>query len=93
MQKLKSEAQVGGPGQRQKKAQKGDASRQQAAQKKRAHGKPASNAGEMDLAHAYGLRERSDREEREQQKKQAELRAREKAERKQKLAELLADAP
>lgn len=89
VQKLKSEAQVGGPGQRQKKAQKGDASRQQAAQKKRAHGKPASNAGEMDLARAYGLRERSDREEREQQKKQAELRAREKAERKQKLAELL----
>lgn len=90
VQKLKSEAQATGSGQRQRKAGKGEASRQQSAPRRREHGKPATDAGEMDLARAYGLRERSDREERELERKQAELRAREKAERKQKLAELLA---
>ena len=46
---------------------------------------------EMDLARAYGLRDRAEREQRDLEKKQAEQRAREKAERKQKLAALLAD--
>ena len=46
---------------------------------------------EIDLARAYGLRDRAEREQRELEKKQAEQRAKEKAERKQKLAALLAD--
>lgn len=46
---------------------------------------------EMDLARAYGLRDRAEREQKALEKKQAEQRAREKAERKQKLAALLAD--
>lgn len=46
---------------------------------------------EMDLARAYGLRDRAEREQREFEKKQAEQRAKEKGERKQKLAALLAD--
>lgn len=49
------------------------------------------NQQEIDLARAYGLRDRAEREERDLEKKQAEQRAREKAERKQKLAALLAD--
>ena len=61
-------------------------------------GKPDSNAGkpgsprsqeEIDLARAYGLRDRAERQQREKEKKEAEQRAREKAERKQKLAALL----
>jgi uncharacterized protein YaiL (DUF2058 family) len=44
---------------------------------------------DIDLARAYGLRERAERQQREQEKKAAEARAREKAERKQKLASLL----
>lgn len=58
-------------------------------------GKPRSDTNrsqqEIDLARAYGLRDRAEREQRELEKKQAEQRAREKAERKQKLAALLAD--
>ncbi|MGB0135033.1 DUF2058 domain-containing protein [Dokdonella sp.] len=49
------------------------------------------NAGEIDLARAYGLRDRAEREQKDLEKKQAEQRAREKAERKQKLAALLSD--
>jgi uncharacterized protein len=49
------------------------------------------NQEEIDLARAYGLRDRAEREQRELEKKQAEQRAKEKAERKQKLAALLAD--
>jgi uncharacterized protein YaiL (DUF2058 family) len=49
----------------------------------------ARSQEEIDLARAYGLRERAERQQREQEKKVAELRAREKAERKQKLAALL----
>lgn len=51
----------------------------------------ARSQEEMDLARAYGLRDRAEREQRELEKKQAEQRAKEKAERKQKLAALLAD--
>lgn len=51
--------------------------------------KPARNQEEIDLARAYGLRDRAEREQRDLEKKQAEQRAREKAERKQKLAALL----
>lgn len=47
------------------------------------------NQEEIDLARAYGLRDRAEREQRDLEKKQAEQRAREKAERKQKLAALL----
>ncbi len=47
------------------------------------------NQEEIDLARAYSLRDRAEREQRELEKKQAEQRAREKAERKQKLAALL----
>ena len=61
-----------------------------------APGKPRSanpraprNQEEIDLARAYGLRERAEREQRDLEKKQAEQRAREKAERKHKLAALL----
>lgn len=56
-------------------------------------GKPNRNRSseEIDLARAYGLRDRAEREQKELEKKQAEQRAREKAERKQKLAALLAD--
>lgn len=43
---------------------------------------------EIDLARAYGLRERAEREQREREKREAERRAKEKAERKQKLAAL-----
>lgn len=53
--------------------------------------KPNRNQEEMDLARAYGLRDRAEREQRDLEKKQAEQKAREKAERKQKLASLLAD--
>ena len=49
------------------------------------------NQEEMDLARAYGLRDRAEREQRDLERKQAEQRARDKAERKQKLAALLAD--
>lgn len=44
---------------------------------------------EIDLARAYALRDRADREQRDQEKQRAEQRAREKSERKQKLAALL----
>ena len=44
---------------------------------------------EMDLARAYGLRDRAEREQRELEKKQAEQRAKEKRERRNKLATLL----
>ena len=51
--------------------------------------KSARNQEEIDLARAYGLRDRAEREQRDLEKRQAEQRAREKAERKQKLAALL----
>lgn len=68
--------------------------------KKRDGSRPASSASarsprnqeEMDLARAYGLRDRAEREQRDLEKKQAEQRAKEKAERKQKLAVLLGGA-
>lgn len=45
--------------------------------------------GEIDLAKAYALRDRNEREERARAQREAEQRAREKKERKQKLADLL----
>lgn len=51
----------------------------------------ARSQDEIDLARAYGLRDRAEREQRELEKKQVEQRAKEKAERKQKLAALVAD--
>ncbi len=53
--------------------------------------RPQRSQEEIDLARAYALRDRAEREEREQVKRDAEQRAREKAERKQKLAALLKD--
>lgn len=59
--------------------------------------KPANSSAatrsqeEIDLARAYGLRDRAERAERDREKQQAEQRAKDKAERKQKLAALLAD--
>ncbi len=54
--------------------------------------KPARSQEEIDLARAYALRDRAEREQRDLEKKQAEQRAKEKAERKQKLASLLGGA-
>lgn len=45
--------------------------------------------GEIDLAHAWSLRERCEREEREREKREAEARSRENRERRRKLARLL----
>jgi len=50
---------------------------------------PRPGQGEIDLAKAYALRDRNDREARERAQREAEQRAREKKERKQKLAALL----
>lgn len=50
---------------------------------------PRREGGEIDLAKAYALRDRNEREERERAQREAEQRAREKKERKQKLAALL----
>jgi len=50
-------------------------------------GKPS--VAEMDLAKAYALRDRSEREDRERAQREAEQRAREKKERRQRLAALL----
>ncbi len=52
--------------------------------------RPPRSQEEIDLARAYALRDRAEREQREDEKKQAEQRAKEKAERKQKLNALLA---
>lgn len=51
--------------------------------------KPARATGEPDLAQAYALRARSDREERERAQREAEQKAREKRERKENIARLL----
>lgn len=50
---------------------------------------PRQGQGEIDLAKAYALRDRNERETREREQREAEQRAREKKERKQKLATLL----
>lgn len=51
--------------------------------------RPKPRDGEIDLAKAYALRDRNEREERERAQREAEQRAREKKERKQKLNALL----
>ena len=51
--------------------------------------RPPRSQDEIDLARAYALRERAEREQRERDQQQAQQRAKEKAERKQKLAALL----
>lgn len=51
--------------------------------------KPKPSGGEPDLAQAYAMRARSDREERERAQREAEQKAREKRERKDKIARLL----
>jgi uncharacterized protein YaiL (DUF2058 family) len=51
--------------------------------------RPQRTQEEIDLARAYALRHRAEREQREEEKRQAELKAKEKAERKQKLNALL----
>jgi uncharacterized protein len=86
VQKLKAEAKPADRPQRPGKGRRGDS-------RNPAVAKPATarNQEEIDLARAYGLRDRAEREQRELEKKQAEQRAKEKAERKQKLAALLAD--
>lgn len=87
VQKLRTEARDARPAERPQRP---------ARVKPRAERKGAPNKGgdprsqeEIDLARAYGLRERAEREQREREKKEAERRAKEKAERKQKLAALL----
>jgi uncharacterized protein YaiL (DUF2058 family) len=50
---------------------------------------PPREKGEIDLAKAYALRDRTEREQREREQREAEQRAREKRERKQKLTALL----
>lgn len=62
----------------------------------RPQGKPAGNAptrqgarGEIDLAKAYALRNKTEREEKERDQREAEQRAKERKERRQKLAALL----
>jgi len=62
----------------------------------RPHGRPAGNApprqgarGEIDLAKAYALRQKTEREEKEREQREAEQRGRERKERRQKLAALL----
>lgn len=50
---------------------------------------PPRERGEIDLAKAYALRDRTEREQREREQREAEQRAREKRERKQKLTALL----
>lgn len=84
VQKLKAEARPAERPQRPAKPKQG-------ADRKRAPNRAAETRSqeEIDLARAYGLRERAEREQREREKKEAERRAREKAERKQKLAALL----
>lgn len=53
-------------------------------------GKPAAqNSGEIDLARAWALRDRTERETKEREKRDCEQRAREKKERRRKLAALL----
>jgi uncharacterized protein YaiL (DUF2058 family) len=47
------------------------------------------SSGEMDLAKAYALRDKTEREQREREQREAEQRAKERKERKQKLATLL----
>jgi uncharacterized protein YaiL (DUF2058 family) len=62
----------------------------------RPHGKPAGNApprqaarGEIDLAKAYALRNKTEREEKEREQREAEQRGKERKERRQKLTALL----
>lgn len=58
-------------------------------------GKPQASPrerGEIDLAQAYALRDRTEREQREREQREAEQRAREKRERRQKLTALLQGA-
>ncbi|GAA0705215.1 DUF2058 family protein [Dokdonella soli] len=50
---------------------------------------PRREGGEIDLAKAYALRDKTERETREREQREAEQRAREKKERRQKLASLL----
>jgi len=59
------------------------------AQRSQGPAKPAGTPEENDLARAYALRARAEREERERAQREAERAAREKKERKQKLAGLL----
>ena len=86
VQKLKAEARPASKPQQTQAAKRGAANKPAAV-------RPRQNRSqeEMDLARAYGLRDRAEREQRDQEKKQAEQKVREKAERKQKLAALLAD--
>lgn len=59
----------------------------------KSHGRPQAKAargeGEIDLAKAYALRDKNERETREREQREAEQRARERKERRQKLAALL----
>jgi uncharacterized protein YaiL (DUF2058 family) len=75
----------------QKKPQQGQRPQprsQQQQQQRQSQQRPRRD-GEIDLAKAYALRDRNEREARAREQREAEQRAREKRERKQKLAELL----
>ena len=87
VQKLKAEARETRPAERAQRPAKA----KQRPDRRNAPNKAADTRSqeEIDLARAYGLRERAEREQRAREKKEAERRAKEKAERKQKLAALL----
>jgi uncharacterized protein YaiL (DUF2058 family) len=87
VQKLKAEAREARPAERPQRPAKAKArpDRKRTADK----GGDARSQEEIDLARAYGLRERAEREQRERELREAGQRAKEKAERKQKLAALL----
>lgn len=78
-------------------AARNDVPRNNAARSKPSGNKPKPSRGErkntppgeIDLARAWSLRERTEREEREREQREAEARSREKKERRQKLASLL----
>lgn len=87
VQKLKADARESRPAERKPRVE----NPKHRSERKPSKGAPKDSRSreEIDLARAYGLRDRAEREEREREKKEAEARAKEKAERKQKLAALL----
>ena len=105
VQKLKSEAKPAAPPQRphggtpnkhggkpqhpHKPPQQANKPQQASQQHKQAPHKPRPSGGEPDLAQAYAMRAREEREAREREQREAEQRAKEKRERKEKLARLL----
>ncbi|MGH8124037.1 MAG: DUF2058 family protein [Rudaea sp.] len=88
VRKFKAEAKVA-PVPQQKKSQQGVKPPQQNVRPQHQAPKKPVTAQEPNLAHAYALRERQEKEDRERAQREAERQAHEKRERKQKLAALL----